>query len=219
MDPEDPQRLYLRVQGFPDERLMVSSDGGETLTEALVIERGRLSAFVRRADGALVAGGIVDGRGGSLHVSTDGGQTFQLRSTAIRPGALAERDGVLWASTDNVRDGFALARSTDAITWEPVARYADVAGTRACPGRTLLAQTCAAACAQEVVRGVFTSTTCATGPAPRPPTDAGAPAGATATGCSCHLAARHRPVSPGPVAPLLLVALLLARSRRSARRR
>ena len=170
VDPQDPDRLYLRVQGFPDEQLVISRDGGQTLTDALLIERGRLSAFVRRADGSLVAGGISDTLGGGVHVSTDGGATFQLRSTAIHPGALAERDGVLWASTDNVLDGFALARSMDAVTWEPVARYADVAGTKACPGQTRIDQTCSAACIQEVVRGVFNEKSCTTAIVPPAPT-------------------------------------------------
>jgi hypothetical protein len=215
VDPVDPDRLYLRVQGFPDERLVLSRDGGQTVVDALVIPQGRLSSFVRRGDGSLVAGGISDARGGTVHVSTDGGSSFELRSTAIRPGALAEREGVLWASTDNIQDGFALARSRDAASWEPVARYADVAGTKACPERTLLPQTCAAACIQELVRGVFSEQTCgASTPRPRPP-DAGLPTPpTTGGGCGCHLAPTATPAAPLTLA--LLTLLLTRRSRRGA---
>ncbi len=188
VDPEDPERLYLRAQGFPDERLVISRDGGRTIADALVIERGRLTAFVRRAGGELVAGGISDTEGGRVHVSSDGGASFALRSTAIRPGALAERAGLLWASTDNLLDGFALARSADATTWEPVARYRDVVRTRTCPGSVRLDLTCSAACIQEVVRGVFDASACPTNlvPGPRPDAAPVAPADGGG-GCGCHL--------------------------------
>ncbi len=203
IDPQDPERLYLRVQSFPDERLAISRDGGQTIADALMVPRGRLASFVRRADGSLVAGTISDTRGPGVHVSTDGGATFERRSTAIHPGALAERDGVLYASTDNFLDGFALARSTDGREWEPLTRYTDVAGTRDCPAATRIAQTCAALCFDQVLRGVFAEATCGPFPSPPPPTDAAIPPDDRRTGgggCHCRVDSR-----PAPASPMLLV--------------
>jgi photosystem II stability/assembly factor-like uncharacterized protein len=220
VDPEDPARLYLRVLGFPDERLMISRDGGATLTDALVLARGRLSAFVRRADGSLVAGALSDTEGGSIHVSSDAGRSFQLRSTTIHPGALAERDGVLIASTDSLLDGFALARSVDAIGWEPIVRYQDVAGTRECSGGSRLAETCGATCIQQVVRGVFPPEACP-GQAPRPvPVPDAGPImlRSGGGGCACQLTASRNP-TPGaprwsPIGVVLPGLLFLTRMRK-----
>jgi hypothetical protein len=218
VDPVDPDRLYLREQGFPDERLMLSSDGGQTIREALTIPRGRLTAFLRRADGGLLAGGVADATGGSIHLSTDGGATFRQISTAIRPGALVERDGVVWASTDNLADGFAVARSADGATWEPVIRYADVAGIKSCSTRAPLAQTCSAACVQELVRGTFTEKTCGLPPPPEPRPDAGpAPTTGDGRGCGCRAAGAPAESAAPALAGGLLV--LAWRRRRGGQRR
>jgi MYXO-CTERM domain-containing protein len=205
VDPVDPDHLYLREQGFPDERLMISADGGQTLTEALLVPRGRLAAFVRRADGTLVAATLSDLNGPGIHLSRDGGRSFELRPSAIHAGALAEREGVLYASTDNFLDGFALARSSDGRDWEPLTRYGDVAGTRACPAGARIAQTCAALCIEQVVRGVFSEQTCGSVRLPTPPPDAGpptAPAGTGGGGCGCRIDGGQTP--PAPLALLLL---------------
>ena len=62
-----------------------------------------------------------------------------------------------------------------------------MAGTKECPGRTRLDQTCSAACIQELVRGVFTEKTCPTVIPQPPPTPARSRRHAKEGGCGCRV--------------------------------
>ena len=155
-----------------------------------------------------MAATLSDLNGPGIHLSGDGGRSFERRSAAVHAGALAERDGVLYASTDNFLDGFALARSSDGRDWEPLTRYADVTGTRTCPAGARIAQTCSALCIEQVVRGVFDEQTCGPARLPPPPPDAGPSpdpmVGTGGGGCGCRIDGGGTP-SPALALLILLV--------------
>ena len=107
-----------------------------------------MTCFLRRSDGTLLMG-AVDGSG---YRSKDGGQTFAAWQTPHLRG-LAERDGVIFAATSNVVDGYAVAMTTDeGATWKPLLRLQDIQGPADCvkdacaaPFAALIAQLNAAA--------------------------------------------------------------------------
>ncbi len=129
VDPVDPDRVYLRVSGDPDDRLLVSDDGGATFRE--VLRMPLLRGFARSDDGATVYAGS-DVRG--LHRSTDRGETFAPVSGGIeRVNCLALRGDELWACGNDYVDGFTLGRSRDrGATFEPVLRFKFIAGVPEC---------------------------------------------------------------------------------------
>jgi MYXO-CTERM domain-containing protein len=131
VDPEDPQRLYLRVTEDLGEKLGVTRDGGATISEPVGTD-DVLTAFARLASGTvLVAGESTAGPVG--YRSTDGGVTFQPWPNVPHLRALGERDGKLFAAADNFLDGFAVGVSTDeGLTFRPLLTYNKVVGIKPC---------------------------------------------------------------------------------------
>jgi hypothetical protein len=221
VDPVDPDRVYFRLLNFPDERFALSVDGGQTVTVPLTVAKGMLTAFVRRADGTLIVGALESGNQGALYASGDGGLTFTRLLSTIRPRALAEREGHLYAATDNssAGDGFALATSIDGVAWRPLARYQDVAGVKSCGGSTTLAATCSALCSMLLAPAVFRPEIC---PGPDGGVDAStAPPPASAHGCGCRVGGRSGAQGRAGISVVVVASMVLVRRftrRRSAAR-
>jgi MYXO-CTERM domain-containing protein len=191
------------LTGDGKEKLALSEDGGDTLSIPLATDDGALSSFVRMADGTVLVGalGITQGR---LFRSTDGGHSFTSLPTTPHPRALAERAGKLYAATDDVVDGYALAVSEDrGSSWRRVMSFKDIGSISHCGN---LPGACANSCAMLRTAGLVTPTLC--GPvAP----DAGAGGGGGGRGCSCRMgAAGGRPA-------IFLLGLLVALRRRARR--
>jgi photosystem II stability/assembly factor-like uncharacterized protein len=137
IDPDAARSLYLRLSNGARDALGISRDGGDTVRVALQLE-ARMSAFLRRSDGAL----IVASSDGQSWISRDGGDTFAIWPTTLHISALAERAGRVYASTNDKLDGFAIAVSSDGgATWRPLLRLAELRGPRTCGS---IAQLCAA---------------------------------------------------------------------------
>ena len=207
VDPADPQRLFFRVRSRGPDRLARSTDGGGTITLSLA-SAGSLTAFVRLADGTLLAGAL-EGGAGRLYRSIDGGGTFVPTAATIHPRALAERGGRLYAATDNQIDGFALAVSTDrGDTWQKVMSFSELRAAT-CAG---LGAACASTCEMLATQAaIFPPTVCAA------PPDAAIAAAAPASGCSCGLAHSRGPAAAPAAAGLLALALAAHRRGRRAR--
>jgi MYXO-CTERM domain-containing protein len=205
IDPVDPRKLYFRaITGNEQERLALSEDGGDTASTPLVPD-GKLTAFARLPDGAVLVGAL-KGADGRLYRSTDGGHSFTLVSMAIHPRGLAERGGKLYAATDDVLDGHALEVSTDrGDSWQPVMSFKDIGSISSCgplPGA------CANPCALLTGVGLVRPELCA---GLRPDGGADAGGGGGGGGCSCRVGAARR---PGGWVVLWGLALLLWRRRR-----
>jgi hypothetical protein len=129
VDPTRAQRLYLRVLSSKgNDLLAISDDGGATLRLPVQVT-GRMSAFLRRADGTLLIGA----RQGSSFISRDDGKTFVKWTGAPHLRALGERAGALFAAADNTVDGYAVGRSSDGgASWTPLLRFDQIKGPLQC---------------------------------------------------------------------------------------
>jgi hypothetical protein len=191
VDPNDPLRIFLRVSGPSSDGVAVSTDGGATVAATLTVSGG-LSAFVRRANGTILAGGLAPDGSAFGYRSIDGGMTFAAWPNQPHLRALAERDSLLYAAADNFADGFALARSADeGATWQPLLRYNQVARVAPC-----VAAACANTCRAEAQVGLWPASMCeGAGPAPDAAADAAVDASSTgsgSSGCACGAAAAVR---------------------------
>jgi hypothetical protein len=159
VDPEDPQKLYLRTQEPLQESLAISQDGGMTFQKPVSFPL-RMTAFARLASGTiLVAGFQFDNQGLQTPLayrSMDGGKTFFPWTTpSLR--ALAERGGKLYAAADNAKDPFALGVSTDeGATFTALMKFSDVARISAC-----VQAACARSCATLAMQKLWSNGTCA----------------------------------------------------------
>jgi MYXO-CTERM domain-containing protein len=214
--------VYLRVIGAVDE-LAILDNSGATGALRLTLA-SRMTAFLRRSDGTLWVASF----DGSLHVSTDNGLTFPKRASSPHIRGLAERDGWVYAATDNAVDGYGAARTQDGITWEPLMRFKDLCGLRS-QGCSAVVEACTSPWSALVERfSIVPPAACGNatsdgGTGGGDGGSAGTPA--TSGGCGCGS-------TSGPTAVLLAVLLVVffgrratearalrARARRSPRRR
>jgi photosystem II stability/assembly factor-like uncharacterized protein len=203
IEPDDPQRLFLRVISSTLDGLALSEDGGTSVH--MVLEApGTLQGFIRLHDGSLLAS-VVDDTTAHLYRSRDHGRTFPEIAVGIHARGFGERAGRVYAATDNLRDSAAIEVSDDAgDSWKPLMALADVSDTIVCPG---LRAMCAPLCPPVAVTQNFRSSFCEA--LTKPPVDAGAtPAqpGDKGSGCSLGAPARERGAFAA-VGALLLVAL------------
>ena len=153
VSPTDANLVFARTALSVENRgdiLYRSTDGGATWAEvARFIDL--LSAFHVRPDGQTVLAGSVRAcpeditdptdagvpTHGCLRISRDGGETWQRAAQEPRLACIGERsDGVLFGcGADFPPDNFAIGRSSDGETWEPVLRFQDTMGPLECePG-------------------------------------------------------------------------------------
>jgi hypothetical protein len=240
VDPMDAQTLYLRAATAAGngEALVISNDGGKTVHAAFTTP-GALAAFLRLANGDCLLESV-ETPVARLFRSTDHGATFnEVAGASLHARGFAERAGVIYAATDNVVDGMALAASHDGgLTWQRVMGFADVGSITVCGE---LPAVCASSCQSAANIGALPKALCtslgqpvdagadgastvdaAAGDA-APPADTSTAADAHApsdgsdfgddVSCGCHLAGRARPSAFS----LVLAALFALRRRRGAR--
>jgi MYXO-CTERM domain-containing protein len=214
VDPEDPDVIYLRVSEVGMESVAVSRDGGSTFSKPLTVKDGSLTAFARLASGTVLAAATsADADGGVAAAgfrSTDGGRTFGDWTLTPQPRllGLAERDGTLYLSADDLRDGWAIATSTDeGVTVRPLARYTDVRGIKPCA-----ATACGAACLYEASLGVWPDGICPSTTGPRG--DGGRDPTASGSGCGCSITPPATSGSPAAASALALAVVGVLRRRR-----
>lgn len=127
IDRTRPERVFLRAIDPANQEWLGEYDSTTGIARRLTAVPERMTAFVQRENGELLMGSA----SGGLLVSRDDGESF-----APEPGpsfrALAERDGTLYAVTDNLLDGYAVARSSDGRTWEPLLEYKNIRGPLQC---------------------------------------------------------------------------------------
>jgi MYXO-CTERM domain-containing protein len=216
VEPSDPNVVLLRVLGADGQAVAITHDGGATVTTPLSIA-GTITSYLRLPDGTRLVGALVDSSTTpALYRSSDGGATFQAvdHPPAIR--ALSERSGLVYAATDNFRDGYALGVSSDQGTsWQSVMSYSQVQAILACVRDD--AQ-CRATC-DALAQTIWDPTVCTANPVaepveplPEPPATKDGRGGGG--GCGCAVAA----TTAGPGAVGLIGTALLVRRRKRRRR-
>jgi hypothetical protein len=140
------------------DRLYRSIDGGISFGEVLATSDPITDVVVHDASTVIAAT-----QSGSFR-STDGGATFQPLSIPL--ACLGQRsDGVMFGCTSSYgTDGTALARSTDGVTWQPVARLQYLTGTLQCPAGTAERDTCEGQWPSVATQLGVLPAACATGP-------------------------------------------------------
>jgi hypothetical protein len=129
VDSSDPSRVFLRLKGLMSlDQFAIYDAGTDSLTGMLALNSA-MSAFLQRSDGALIVGAMT----GGAWITTDLGASFTPWAESLHLRALAERDGRIYAGTNHLQDGFALAVSDDAgASWQPLLRFEQITGPRQC---------------------------------------------------------------------------------------
>lgn len=127
IDPEIPDRVYVRLDGTPG-RLLVSENGGETWVE-LFSGDGTLLGFGLAPDGkTLVVGGEKDG----VWRSPAPNWAFE-KSSSLHPRCFRWTNAGIYACTEQVLDGYSIGFSiTDGSTFKPLATLSDLCGPVSC---------------------------------------------------------------------------------------
>jgi len=129
VSPDDPNSLWLRASNTSTniDDLLVSSDGGKTITELFYVGR-TLTGFVRGSDGTLYA---ADGQPGVL-VRAPGASTFS-RAGSPHLLCLGRAGSRLYGCGDGLKDPFNLAVSDDGgASWKALLAFAQIQGPATC---------------------------------------------------------------------------------------
>jgi photosystem II stability/assembly factor-like uncharacterized protein len=124
VDPEDANIVYLRVLTSTTDALVITTDGGKTVSQAVVSTSGTvLSSFLRAGDGSIFVGTP----GGDLYVRRAGETSF-TRQSGPRLRCLGQRTGTsrIYACGDGFIDGFNLGYSDDGgQTFKPLLLFSE----------------------------------------------------------------------------------------------
>lgn len=132
VDPHDAAVVYLRVDAFPGDRLLVSRDGGGTFADAYLAQ-GDLLGFALSPDGSRVAlGGPDDG----LLVASAQDLAF-TKVNELRPQCLTWTASGLFVCADATTESFSAGVSHDeGRTVQPLYRNRDLAPLECARGAT-----------------------------------------------------------------------------------
>jgi hypothetical protein len=129
VDPGDADRVFLRLKGLMSSDQFAIYDAATDALSGVLPLNSAMSAFLQRSDGALIIGK----RTGGASITSDLGESFAPWAETLHLRALGERDGRIYAGTNHLEDGFALAVSDDAgASWQPLLRFDQIAGPLQC---------------------------------------------------------------------------------------
>jgi hypothetical protein len=134
VDPNDPNRLYVRALAATGSDVLLSTDGGQTLSSVLHM-KGAMFGFARTPDGQVLYAGSGDPAEG-IWRSRDRGATWQARAKTSVFCLNADGPRLLVCSNPYTPGGYAIAESRDeGATVTPLATFDDVRGPVACDSR------------------------------------------------------------------------------------
>lgn len=212
VDPADPLRIYVRLDGKDQDTLLASDDGGDTWTTVFTTP-GRLLGFALSPDGqSLRFGGPEDGM-----YAADRDMLAPTKLGALGPLCLAWTDAGLYTCADQFKDGFVAGVSQDGgASFSPLLTLDGLCGPLPCPDGTATGDLCALAWGP--TQATIGSKDCdGAGPPDAGPPASSSSGGGDDGGCQASAA------SAGSGAAGLLVALgsfaaLAARGRRRSRK-
>ena len=216
VDGNDPQRVFLQVNGTSNVLAVVDS-GGAVVTTPLTLDGGFMSGFLQTEAGVILVSGLV-GADPVLYRSRDGARTFASLPAPPPLWRMSERAGKIFGAARtscpfSIVDPAIVTSLDEGSTWQPLMHYADVRAIAACAQVA-----CEDACLWEASLQLWPTETCLP---PAPPdgstTDVGSPDDKDKrTGCGCTQSGQPRPFILALVVPLLalLVPLVVRRMRR-----
>lgn len=211
VDPTDPQRIYVRLDGKDQDTLLASDDGGDTWTTVFTTP-GRLLGFALSPDGqSLRFGSPEDGI-----YAADRAALAPMKLGSFGPLCLAWTADGLYACADQFKDDFVVGVSQDGgASFSPLLTLDGLCGPLPCPDGTATADLCTLTWGP--TRATIGSKDC---DGPEPP-DAGATASSGSGGGHDDGGCQASAAGAGSGTAALLVALgaLAARAARSGRRR
>lgn len=151
VDPNDAERVYVRVSGAVEDFLLVTKDGGASFQE-LIRTKGELYGFALSPDGTQVLAGFGDPRDGTKLAPEELGIWSASTSDHVftriydKPVAcLTWTPTRLYACTGQFDAGFELGASTDGgKSFSSLMQLVDLQGPLECPATTKVGQVCAA---------------------------------------------------------------------------
>src|SRR6185436_8416972 len=186
--------------------IAVSADGGRSFATPVSLTGGKLTTFIARANGTVLATGLL---GATVvgYRSRDAGATFDSWSPHLHPRGFGERGTTLFVATDDTADGFALASSQDdGDSWTPRLHLANIEAIRGC-----VQQACVDDCWQKVTIALWPTAVCGERPSAEPGADGGVRGGGGGGGC---VSAGSGDAAPAGILTALL-AIVLAGARRT----
>jgi photosystem II stability/assembly factor-like uncharacterized protein len=138
IDPNDPDVVYVRLDGSPSDQLLVSKDGGHQWN-TIFDGQGDLFGFALSPDGATVAiGGDKDG------IWTAPASTLAFtKASSVGAKCLTWSSAGLYACADEFLDGFTAGVSTDeGKTFTPIMHLSALCGPLACGADTSVGMMC-----------------------------------------------------------------------------
>jgi hypothetical protein len=180
IDPDEPMRVFLRLNADSGDKLVITEDGGATFRAPLELTGGSLNGFALLASGTILATGMV-GVDPVLYRSRDRGLTFETVAHPPKLWGLAQRGGTLYGAAQT-GERFAAGTSTDeGTTWQALMSYDQVAAIDSC-----VKSACQDVCQTQVDLGLWDQAVCSASAPPRPdgssPPDARAPDSGASTG-------------------------------------
>jgi hypothetical protein len=145
VDPLDPDVIYVRLDGFPTDQLVVSKDGGGSWTKVFETKTpvpgatANLLGFAISPDGAMVAvGGPNDG----LWTAPASTLAFS-QASSMSALCLKWTPAGLYGCGDEIADQFTAGISTDqGRTWTPLLHLAGLCGPLACEAESSVTRLC-----------------------------------------------------------------------------
>jgi photosystem II stability/assembly factor-like uncharacterized protein len=116
VDPQNPDRIFLRTRGAEQDRLLLTEDAGKSFTTLATVP-GSMLGFALSPDGKKIAIG-----GPSVGVLVADTGSFQFAQvSAIENACLTWTPQGLYACANAFKDGFAVGLSADeGKTWKPL---------------------------------------------------------------------------------------------------
>lgn len=212
IDPMDPARVYVRIDGPSKDHVALSTDSGGSWLEAFGVI-GSLTGFALSPDGSTIA---VGGEGAGLSTAPRDTLEFTKRSI-VAPLCLTWTNEGLYACADEINDGFLLGLSKNGGAAFDVLVHRDgLCGPLACADGTSTASACPAV--WETTRQKLGGATCEEQDGGAPDAGATKPPAEERAGCACEAG----PGSSQNEGLYALFAIALsarwARSRRATRR-
>jgi hypothetical protein len=228
IDPNDAQKVYLRVEDAPADHLLLSTNSGQTWNEIFSFT-GDMLGFALSPDGTRIAAG---GPEGGLYAASTSDYKFTKTAAPVRNlRCLTWTQAGLYACSKETVDGWTVALSADeGQSFAPLMHLADVSPL-ACGAQTSVGMECARAwpAVERLIASTLDGGTDAQAPAddasledveapeagapnepdvsaadaPLPPETGTVPPEDAPSGCSCRVG--HK--ADSPLAALLCIAL------------